>query len=195
MAKLSEILFGNRNPRIQRASTLTGPQQQVSDQLLSALSGGQVGGPLGGAFGSLMSILGGGEGAFDEYEAPLKRQFQQEIIPGLAERFAGLGTGGSLSSSGFQQAGAQAGVDLAERLGALRANLRQGAIGQLSGLLGQGMAPQFEMFQRQPSMGLIPGLFEAGAKGLGGGLGTWLGGYFQPQSSFMQQAAPMGGMR
>src|SRR5436190_8080859 len=61
---------------------------------------------------------------FDAMAAPEMRRFNEQIVPGLAEQFAGMGSGG-LSSSGFRNAAVGAGTDLSERLGALRAQLRQ----------------------------------------------------------------------
>lgn len=177
MAKLGDFLFGNRNPPIQRAGRFTDQQQQMFGNLFSGLEGGEAKGPFGDMMANIRSLLSGEPGAYDEYEAPLKRQFEQEIIPGIAERFAGLGTGGSLSSSGFQQAGVQAGVDLSERLGALRGQLRQGAMGQLSNLMNFGATPQFEMYQQEPTMGLIPGALQAAGSAGGNALGLLLGGY------------------
>src|SRR5574338_812065 len=39
---------------------------------------------------------------FNSFEAPLQRQFQEETIPNLANRFAGMGSGGSLGSTVFR---------------------------------------------------------------------------------------------
>lgn len=89
----------------------------------------------------------GGE-AYQAFSAPMMRQFNEQIMPGIAEQFAGVG---GLSSSGFQQAATGAGAGLAERLAALQAGLQmQGAQG-LEGLsLNQanlGMLP-YEMRMR-----------------------------------------------
>jgi len=61
---------------------------------------------------------------FNAFAAPELRRFRQETIPDIAEQFAGAGSG-ALSSSGFRNSAVNAGVDLSERLGALRAQLRQ----------------------------------------------------------------------
>jgi hypothetical protein len=58
--------------------------------------------------------------------APELRRFNEQIVPDLAEQFAGMGAGG-LSSSGFRNAAISAGTDLSERVGAIRANLRNEA--------------------------------------------------------------------
>ena len=62
------------------------------------------------------------ESSEEEYQAnrqPMMTEFEQEILPGLEERFAGLGAG---QSSGFQQTLAAAQNTLKERLAALKMN-------------------------------------------------------------------------
>lgn len=73
-------------------------------------------------------LLGNDNEDFNSFAAPELRRFKQQTIPDLAEQFAGAGGGqGSLSSSGFQNSAATAATDLSERLGELRARLRQNA--------------------------------------------------------------------
>jgi len=79
----------------------TPEQQSLISQLMGALTG--QGGPQGGILGDL---LGG-----DAFAVPEMRRFQEQTIPGIAERFTGLGAG-SQSSSAFQQALGTAGADL-----------------------------------------------------------------------------------
>lgn len=101
----------------ERFSTLSGQQQDLYNTLL----------------GKLKDQLGG-EG-MDRFQAPYLREFQEKIVPGLAERFAGMGAGAQ-SSSAFQQALGSSGTDLAERLGVLGSQREQGALSGLSNLLG-----------------------------------------------------------
>jgi hypothetical protein len=55
--------------------------------------------------------------------APYIQNFNEQIVPDIANRFAGMGTGASgLSSSGFQQTLAQAGRGLQTDLAAMRQN-------------------------------------------------------------------------
>lgn len=147
----------------ERFSTLSAEQQNILSQLLPQL--------LGRAQGMDM-------GAF---EAPYKRQFEQEIIPGLAERFAGLGAG-SQSSSAFQQALGQAGAGLTENLAMLREQQQQNALQSLAQLLG---IPMEGLVKK--GLGLGQRFGQAGAGALGGaasgalagsvipGIGTGLG--------------------
>ena len=149
--------------------TLTGPQQQIINQLLQGL-----GGPLGSGLQNLQNILGGSPEAFRDFERPALRQFQEEIIPNIAERFAGAGAG---SSSGFQQTLARAGERLSENLAGQRANLQNQALSQLLNLLGTGTRPQFQNLYQPRG----PGFGAAFGQGLGSALGRLpglLGGLF-----------------
>ena len=62
-----------------------------------------------------------------DFEAPYMRQFYEETMPNLAERFAGKD---ALSSSGFQTTMANAGKGLEESLGSIKANLINQILGQ-----------------------------------------------------------------
>jgi len=72
--------------------------------------------------------------AYQNFAAPAMTEFNQEIMPGIAEQFAGVG---GLSSSGFQQSATGAGASLAERLAALRSGLQMQGAGMLSQLSSQ----------------------------------------------------------
>jgi hypothetical protein len=79
----------------------------------------------------LQNLLGGGANAFSQFEAPYMQNFQQQILPGIANRFAGQGTGaGAMSSSAFNQTAAQAGSTLQAQLAQLRGGLQMQATGQ-----------------------------------------------------------------
>lgn len=136
--------------------------------LLGTALGGAFGGPIGAALGGaggtalsqylsglskdpfeeqakqaqmelLQSLRQPGGVSFEPIEEQETRRFQQETIPGLAERFTGLG---GQRSSAFGQLLGGAGADLSSRLAALRSQhelgqqrLDLGRLGQLGGLL------------------------------------------------------------
>lgn len=178
-------------------STLNPQQSSVLQQILSSI--GQQGGASGDItqnrgyqLGSQYNqdILGGDT---NKFEAPLMRQFNEQIIPGLAERFSGAGAGAQ-SSSAFQQALGQEGSALTERLGALRGGLQgqaadralgyaQQPISNTQNYLGmntQAFAPKQMGFGKQALLGLSGGVGQGLGMGLGGGLtgGAGLGGSF-----------------
>lgn len=178
--KLSDFLFGKKG-KYQQKSTLSPEQQQLWQQLNAAMQGQGAGGAWGQAADYYRDLLSDDSTTFNAMMAPEMRRFNEEIIPGLAEQFAGMGSGG-LSSSGFRNAGIQAGTDLQERLGALRAQLRQQGAAGLMGLGQQAMQPTVENIYRKPQPGLIeqvaPAVVSGGMMamgmppiGMGGGMG------------------------
>jgi hypothetical protein len=112
----------------------------------------------------IQNLLSGSPESFEAFERPYKSQFEQEIVPGLAERFSGLG---AQKSSGFQQALGAAGANLSERLASLRGQMQLGALGQglqyaqqpysnlqnLLGLSGMGYAKKDMPFWQQLLLG------------------------------------------
>ncbi len=158
-------LFGTPGG-FEQISTQTGQQQDLFSQLIAHLGGAQ-----GAGLDWLTQILSGDEEAFGKFEAPFKRQFEQETIPSIAERFAGLGSHGSQSSSAMQQTLGQSGRELTENLAALRGNLQQNALSQLQGLMGQGFQQTFENVYRQPTQGIVGGALA----GIGQGAGLYMG--------------------
>lgn len=135
-------------------SLLNPGQQKLHEQGLGALQQpGQE-----GAFGNIADyyrdLLSNDSQTMNQLSAPEMRQFNEQTIPDLAHQFAGMGAG-NLSSSSFRNAAVGAGTDLSERLGALRANLRQqGAQGFQN--LAQGMLnPVVENIHRPATPGFL----------------------------------------
>jgi hypothetical protein len=175
MAGFFDFLFG-RGDQLKQVPTMNPQQQQTLSGLLSQVQSMQgPNSPYGSAQSYLQNILGGGEGAFNAFEAPALRQFRQQVTPGIAEQFGAMGTGaGSTLGSGFQNALANASTDLSERLAAMRANLQGGAaqtaIGNYQNLLGQGLGAQpFGYYTQAGNPGFL-------AQSLAPALGTYLGG-------------------
>ncbi len=134
---------------IYQQSTLSKSQRQMQKQLERAIKGPGGGGAFGESADYYRSLMQPNSETEQGLIAPEMRNFNENIIPGLSEQFAGMGAG-NLSSSGFQNASVGAGTDLSERLGAIRANLRsQGAAG-LMNLGKQGMAPIVENVRNTP---------------------------------------------
>ena len=68
---------------------------------------------------------------FKSFEAPLQRQFEEETVPGLANRFASMGSGGATGSTAFRNQLAREGSNLSTNIAALRGGMMQNAIPQL----------------------------------------------------------------
>jgi hypothetical protein len=124
--------------------------------------------------------LGAGAPSFAPIKERAMRTFQQEVVPGLAERFGGLG---ARASSGFREALAKGGTDLASTLAAMEAQFGQQRFGNLMQMLGAGLTPTEEIgyFGGRPgALAPIAGGLGAGLGGLlapiGAGIGTAIGG-------------------
>lgn len=180
MPGLFEQLFGSPD-RMINVPTMTKEQRGgLSDiiQQASAMARGPTS-PYNLAQQRLQNLLSGESGAYNAFAAPYMRQFQEQTIPGLSERFAGLaGRGGALSSSGFGQALGAAGAGLQETLAAQAAQLQQGALdralNQYFNLQNLGLGTRAFQPAYQPG---TTGLFGNLLGGLGGGLGAGLGNY------------------
>lgn len=160
--KLGEFLFG-KEASTKKRSFQTPQQQNLMNMILGQLSG--QGGGANQALSLLQQFLQPGQEGFDEFSQPYIQQFNQEVLPGIAERFAG---GGALSSSGFAQALGGARSGLQSQLAQLYGNRQQNAINSLLGL-GQNLLGQqtFGFEQRQAEPGYLTTIGASFAEGLG----------------------------
>lgn len=164
-----QALFGKSEKNYQQSNL--GPEQQgLYNQLLAA--GQQKG--AGGAFGQsadyYRDLFSDDSSTYNSMINPEMRRFREQIIPDLAEQFAGMGSGG-LSSSGFRNAGIAAGTDLSERLGAIRAQLRQQGAQGLSSIGQMGLGGFNENVNRPETYGYV-GEFAKAAGNAAGKAGT-----------------------
>jgi len=174
-------------PQYKQLPTMSGGQQDLFNQLLQML-GGQGGG-MGQGMDYLKGILSGSPESQRAFEAPYMRQFNEEIVPGIAERFAGVG--GQRSSALGQELGS-AGAGLQEMLASMREQQKSGAMGQLMGMLGMGVqTPTFQgMYtpghtQQGWGTSLLGSLGAGAGMALGGGMGgaglDWIKKLFAPK--------------
>jgi len=121
---------------------------------------------------------------FNNMEAPAMRQFHEEIMPNLANQFAGMGSGGSFGTAFRNQANRE-GSNLAERLSANRTGMQQQGANQALGygqaqnqnfmqLLQQALQPTQNTYS-QPTGGLLGPLMGALGGGAAAGYGQKLG--------------------
>lgn len=188
MSRLSEILFGKKEKDY---------AQGLRSQLMQAVSGAGAPGAFGQSADYWRSLLGNNPEDIQAFEAPLRREFQEQTLPGIAEQFAGMGSG-ALSSSGVRNTALRAGTDLGERLASIRAGLRSGAAQNLSqmgqfGIQSAPFRPATGGLLGGLAQGIGPGLGLAGGLAMGNplaglGLGSLFGG--QNQSSSLQ--SPLG---
>lgn len=165
----------SKSPKGYSAFSTLNPQQQNIFQSLSGMNLGQNRTFQGGE-NFLQKLLSGDKETMNQFQAPYLRQFNEQTIPGIAERFSGLGAGAQ-SSSAFQQALGGAGADLSERLASLQGQMQLGALPQALGyaqapfqqqrglldLNTQGFAQKPQSFLQQ----LLLSLGQGGSQGLG----------------------------
>ena len=135
--------------KIQALPTGTKEQQGLFGQVSGGLEGG---GGVSQLLQYLQQLMSGDDSTFQNQAMS---QFKQQIAPGIAEDYAGLGAG-SMSSSGFQQAMGAAGADLAERLALHRQVMQQQGASQYQNLLSNTLqSPQFQYQQTAGTEGML----------------------------------------
>lgn len=169
--KIGRFFTGTPEKR-ENVSTLRPEQEGLYNQLIGASQGRGAGGAFGDAADYYRNLLSDDSADYNQFAAPAIRQYNQDIVPGISEQFAGMGAGG-LSSSGFRNAQVQGATDLAERLGAIRANLRQAGAQGLQNLGQQGLQIFSQNMVTQPG---TPGFFGSVAPAIGSAAGMALGG-------------------
>jgi hypothetical protein len=155
MPSVKEFLFGSPD-KLKKVPTGTKEQQALHKDILSQAQN-LAGGGYDQAQQYYNSLLQPGNEAFQNFAAPFMQNFQEQIIPGIMERFAG---GGALSSSGFGQALGGAGAGLQSQLAQLFAQLQSQAAGaqtnQYNQLAQTGLNYQpFAYHQQQGSQGMM----------------------------------------
>ncbi len=180
--KAASKFWGGSKEKHKQVPTLLPEQMDLFNQAVNAGMKPGAGGAFGQAADYYRDLMSDNPKDMAAFSAPALRQYNEEIIPGISEQFAGMGSGG-LSSSGFRNAQVQGATDLTERLGALRAQLRQhGAQGlQQIGEVGlrnysqdrmtQQGSPGF-MSQAAPLVGAAAGMFFGGPAGAAAGYGA-----------------------
>lgn len=139
--------------RVEQTPTLSQPQQGLQNQAIQ----------------QLMAMLSQQGGSFAPIEQQARTGFNQQTVPGLAERFTSMGGAGSgaLSSPAFASQLGQAGSGLEQSLAALKSQHNLGQQGLLSQL---GMQPGFENTYHARK----PGFGETAGQGIAGGIGAIL---------------------
>lgn len=155
----------------ERVSTLRKEQEPLYKQLTQAGMAQGAGGSFGTAADYYRNLLSDNSADLQSFAAPELRRFNEQTIPGLAEQFAGMGSGG-LSGSGFRNAAVNAGTDLSERLGAIRAQLRQQGAQGLSNIGQMGLQNFSQDVMTQPG---TEGFLSQVAPLAGSALGSFLG--------------------
>ena len=160
MPKWKEMLFGKKEKK-ERIPLYDAKQKSFMDMILDRAQPGMESG-----MDYLSSLISGGDEAFENFEAPMRREFEEKTLPSIAERFSMFD---AQDSSAFSQSLSQAGAGLSENLAALRESLKSQAMSQLGGMSQMGLGRQFETLLRPatpgPLMGPLFGQAFGGAQG------------------------------
>lgn len=161
---LSSVIGGLTGSKGEKGSTYGKNQLGMIDQMLQHLSGirGQSDITQNQNYQQGQDWLQGmfnDPQFFNQFEAPLQRQFQEETIPGLANRFASMGSGGALGSTAFRNQLGREGSNLSTNIAALRGGMQQQAIPQLMGYAQQPASNFMSMLQSvmQPTQNTYQG--------------------------------------
>lgn len=157
-----------KKPSMEKFDVLD-PQQKAFQQQILQLFSGQGGGQMSGPLAELQKMISGDPESMKAFEDPIKRQFNEQIVPGLAERFSGAGAGAQRSSA-FQQALGGAGADLSERLASLKGQMKIQGLQGLIPFLQQAFQPSFGLMQKQGG-GFLSNLLGGFAGGIAPGAG------------------------
>lgn len=178
-------LFGGGDDKMGKVATMTKEQKALLAQMMQMLGPqGGLGQGMQGGIDLQRQLMDPNSEAVRQFSDPYMKEFEQQTVPGLAERFAGMGggMGGGLSSSGFGQSLSSAGGNLQSQLAQLKAGLGQNAaqslMSQFGGMSGQAMGAQpFGYTQPQQSFGsgFLQSWGQAGMPGLQQGA-NWMQG-------------------
>lgn len=171
MPKLSEWLFGE-SEKTKKLPTMNRGQEKLLGGIVQQLRQmlGQGGG-FNQANELLQQYLDPNSQVYNELEQNALQGFEEEDLPMLAERFAGMNAmGGGLSSSGFGQALGSAQAGLRRQLAQMRQQgSRQAAgdiFGQFNQLTNQALGSQpFAYTHKQGSSGLLAPTLASAAGG------------------------------
>lgn len=163
--------FSGTPAKRENVSMLRPYQEGLHQQSVNAAQGRGAGGAFGDVADYYRNNLSDNPADFQAFAAPQLRQYYEDIVPNISEQFAGMGSGG-LSSSGFRNAQVQGATDLSERLGAIRANLRQQSAQGLMGIGQQGLQSYTQNIETQPAS---EGFLSSAAPILGTAIGAFAG--------------------
>ena len=120
---------------------------------------------------NLQNILGNDQQSKDTFQAPARRDFNQQTLPTIAERFTGAFGEGSQRSSAFGQSLGTAGRELEENLSSQRMSMQSDALSQLLQLISPATSPRNYEYTTNRQPGFLENASIAAAQGLGAALG------------------------
>ena len=134
----------------------------------------QQSGAMGSMLGQAMGGLNSGQFDFAPIEQQARQGFQQQTIPGIAERFSMMGSGGGQRSSAFAGSLGQAGANLEGQLAQQKQTYGMQQQNQLMQMLQMALQPQFENNYRPGHGGLFGSMMGGASEGMGKGISSLL---------------------
>ncbi len=203
MGWIDDLLFGKKEKNERKDLLSPEARSKLQDYLNNPIEKS----PLYGAGGDyLQRLLSNDPEAYKDFERPYLENFEQNIAPSIAQRYAGMGTGASgLSTGGFQSSLAQAGRGLQTDLAAKRGEMQMNALPQALNYAQQpydnsirGITADQNSYQntRRPGtnglvQNLAGGVLTAGASAIGGPLAGFatnsLTNFFSPKQGVAGQ--------
>lgn len=145
--------------RFEKLQSVSQPQEQAIMSMLQQ------------ALGQLQNPTQG----FEPIAQDATRRFNQQTVPGIAERFASMGDNRPTSGAFASQVGS-AGADLQSMLAAQEAQYGQKQQGLAQQLAQLGLSPTFQYGYHDPQEGAFSKIGSMLAQGGGNALGNYLGG-------------------
>lgn len=170
MASIMDFFLGE-GQKTQTKPIYNPQQESLLNQILGSLLS-----PLGSGVQNLQNILGGDQASLDAFQRPARRDFEQQTLPTIAERFTGQFGEGSQRSSAFGQSLGTAGRELEENLSSQRIGMQGNALSQLMQLLGPATSPRQYEYTTPGSPGALQELLSSIAGGAGGAIGAGIPG-------------------
>lgn len=168
-SQFDKFLFGTK-PKLKQLPNFTPEMQRLFGEMTGGLQG-----TYGNALDVLRQYLDPSSDVYKTLSAPYLREFKEQTIPGIAERFVGMGgasnpLSGALSSSGFGQALGAAGAGLQENLASMIAQQQRGAAGDIFGQYQTALGQEPFMYYEKPgTKGFGSEILSALIKALAGG--------------------------
>lgn len=176
--------------KAEQGSTYTKGQRSYIDEILQNLKGGgipdiQQNQGFQGGQEWLNSLFNDPE-FFNRFQAPLQRQFQEQTLPEISNRFAGQGSHGSFGG-GYERSLGRAGADFQTNLAALQGGMQQQGVNQalqygqqpinnFMQLLQTALQPTMNQYKpaTNPLSGIASGFTSGAAQGYGQQFGNWM---------------------
>ncbi len=174
----SEFFFGTDDEYNQMPTMTKGQQRGLKDVGRKQKQLGEGG--YQNAIGLLQQYLDPNSDVYKNFEKPYMQQFEQETLPGIAERFAGGNAMGSgLMTSGFGQSLGAAGANLQAQLAQMKQQYQRQSINDLLGQYNQLTNTHLgnRSFENTYQPGQ-PGVLNSFAQGVGQAVPGILSGFF-----------------